>query len=124
MQSTALSAPTKEDPEEKSAPTTTTTMLVITKNTTASQAAGVAQNGAGDLSAFISALITNGVTVCICVGIASGLRLRYPWSYEGNLLRGNVEMPKPDPEKTFFGWVQASWGLQRDDVIKAVGLDH
>lgn len=107
-----------------SAPTTTTTMLVITKNTTASQAAGVAQNGAGDLSAFLSALMSNGIMVLVCTGIASYLRLKNPWSYEGNRMSERVEMPKAVPEETFLGWMRASWDLEREEVIKAVGLDH
>jgi hypothetical protein len=105
-----------------SAETTTTTMLVITKNTTASEAAGVAQNGAGDLSAFLSALVTNLVTVVVCTSIAAYLRLQFPWSYEGNLKTGKVQLESP--EQTFFGWAYASMALKQDDVIKAAGLDH
>jgi hypothetical protein len=105
-----------------SADTTTTTMLVITKNTTASQAAGVATNAAGDLSAFLSALVTNIATVCICTSIAAVLRLKFPWSYEGNLKTGQVKLEQP--EQTFMGWAHASMALKREDVIKAAGLDH
>jgi len=107
-----------------SAETTTTTILVITKNTTAGQAAGVAENGAGDLSAFLSALVTNIITVCVCTSIAACLRLKFPWSYEGNLKSGKIEMPAEAPEQTFMGWAHASMALNRDDVIKAAGLDH
>jgi len=107
-----------------SAVTTTTTMLIITKNTTASQAAGVAMNGAGDLSAFLSALITNGIMVAVCTGIAAGLRLKYPWSYEGNRMTGDVILPAVEPEQTFMGWAHASMALTREEVIKAAGLDH
>jgi len=33
-------------------------------------------------------------------------------------------MPEAAPEQTFMGWAHASMGLKREEVIKAVGLDH
>jgi len=107
-----------------SAVTTTTTMLVITKNTTAGQAAGVATNSAGDLSAFLSAVVTNIIMVSVCTSIAALLRLKYPWTYEGNIKKGNVIMPEAVPEQTFLGWAYASMALTREEVIQAAGLDH
>jgi len=107
-----------------SAETTTTTVLIITKNTTAGQAAGVAMNGAGDLSAFLSAIVTNIIMVVLCTSIAAGLRLKYPWSYEGNLMKKIPNMPEAVPEQTFMGWAHASMALTREEVIKAAGLDH
>lgn len=80
-----------------SAETTTTTVLIITKNTTAGQAAGVAMNGAGDLSAFLSAIVTNIIMVVLCTSIAAGLRLKYPWSYEGNLMKKNTKHARGSP---------------------------
>jgi hypothetical protein len=124
LQKTVRMTRSADDKIGVSAETTTTTMLVITKNTTASQAAGVAQNSAGDLSAFLSAIITNIIMVCICTSIAALLRLKYPWTYEGNIKKGNVIMPEAAPEQTFMGWAHASMALTRDEVIKAAGLDH
>jgi len=124
LQKTVRMTRTADDKIGVSAETTTTTVLIITANTTAGQAAGVAMNGAGDLSAFLSAIITNIIMVVVCTSIAAFLRLRYPWTYEGNIKSGKVIMPEAAPEQTFMGWAYASMALTRDDVIKAAGLDH
>jgi len=124
LQKTVRMTRTADDKIGVSAETTTTTVLVITANTTAGQAAGVAMNGVGDLSAFLSAIITNIIMVVVCTSIAALLRLRYPWTYEGNIKSGKVIMPEAAPEQTFMGWAHASMALTRDDVIKAAGLDH
>lgn len=109
--------------------TTTTTLLVITKNTSASEAAGVAANEAGDLSAFISALVTNGAMIAVCVGIFSFGRMHYPWVFSGNVYDDSVNVNLPASaegkgEETMTGWYKASMGVTAEETIKMCGLDH
>jgi hypothetical protein len=124
------------------------------KNETAAEATGVAQNEAGDLDAFIAALITNIVMICIFFIVASVLRQRYPLVYSKNALTlidhvdkeeaalypelkellekpwedkiGKKNQPemKEDGTDTFFGWWGASYKVSIDDVVQYRGLDQ
>jgi hypothetical protein len=109
--------------------TTTTTMLVITKNTSASEAAGVSMNQAGDLSAFISAIISNVGACAVCITIFAFARLRYPWVFSGNVYDEQHKENLPASteragEETLWGWYKACMGVTADETIKMCGLDH
>lgn len=112
--------------------TTTTTIPAFNKNSTASEEAGVAANKAGDLAAFLSALITNLVAIAICLSIFMWWRVRFPLVYSGNVLNDEVTTPiEPmEPEEkekwlsSYTSWYHASMGIKGDDVVHCCGLDH
>lgn len=120
------------------------------KNESAAEATGVAQNAAGDLDAFIAALITNIVTLCVMWIIASFLRQRYPLVYSKNTLtlkdcpeieKEYADMKDPEVKKVLeakwevkiegcekpgdglFSWWSASAAVTIDAVAQCRGMD-
>jgi len=120
------------------------------KNESAAEATGVAQNAAGDLDAFIAALITNIVTLCVMWIIASFLRQTYPLVYSKNTLTLKdypeienecKEMTDPEVKKVLeakwedkikdcdkpgdglFSWWSASAAVTIEAVAQCRGLD-
>jgi len=118
------------------------------KNQSAAETTGVAQNGAGDLNAFVAALITNLVTMCIFFGVASVLINRYPLVYKKNTMTlKDVEELADDIEdcpdevkpildeawekkapfqlgESYFAWWYASAEVTIDQVVEFRGLDQ
>jgi hypothetical protein len=111
--------------------TVSTTMLVISANTTAAEELKVSTNKVGDLSAFISALITNVVTIGICILFFSYMRKQKPWVYSANVYDDRVAKDHTLPQghekkesETFLGWINMSRSVSADECIAMCGLDH
>jgi len=121
------------------------------KNETAAEATGVATNAAGDLNAFVAALITNIITIIIFFLVAGCLHKNFPLVYQKEVLTladhvkdMDVDMSECPPElldmmnqtasekapaelldrESFWGWWKASDAVQIDDAIKYRGLDQ
>eukprot|EP00448_Togula_jolla_P016328 CAMPEP_0170583920 /NCGR_PEP_ID=MMETSP0224-20130122/8410_1 /TAXON_ID=285029 /ORGANISM="Togula jolla, Strain CCCM 725" /LENGTH=764 /DNA_ID=CAMNT_0010907315 /DNA_START=78 /DNA_END=2372 /DNA_ORIENTATION=+ len=92
-----------------------------TANETAAEMSGVALNAAGDLEAFLSALVTNTVMLIIFFVVASVLRQRYPLVLSGNVIADKVPFT---PDESFFGWWSASSRLSIDEAAHYAGLDQ
>lgn len=115
---------------------------------TAAEASGVTENSAGDLNAFVAALLTNIATVIVFFAAASLLRQRYPLVYCKNALTlkdvkeladeitsGELN-PQPVldedwrskvpfmPEDGYLGWWRASAEVTIDKVVEFRGLDQ
>jgi len=120
------------------------------KNESAAEATGVAQNEAGDLNAFVAALITNVITILIFFLVGGCLRRRYPlvYSKECLTLKDQDELKEqlkdadlPDdvkkvmdmswedkvpfqPDESFWGWSKASADVTIEQYIEFRGLDQ
>jgi len=95
--------------------------IIPKSNKTAAEMSGVEENATGDLSAFLTALVTNSATLVIFFIIAGWLRLKYPLVYSGNVVAKDVPFI---PEESLFGWWQASHQLTLDDAVEYAGLDQ
>jgi hypothetical protein len=113
---------TKEKTGHKADATVTTTTSYGTKPKNSAEASGVKTNAAGDLMAFIAALVMNSGMIMCCVGffvIAKGL---YPMMYTNNLALNQCPSLKTLPE-TRFGWITSAWKATSKDVMEDCGLD-
>ncbi|CAE8626592.1 unnamed protein product, partial [Polarella glacialis] len=81
---------------------------------------GVSSNKAGDLDAFVSGVLTNGMIIAVVIFIFSCLRLRYPLIYSNNAVAGITPL---QPSQTFCGWLSGSLALSTDDAAECAGLD-
>jgi len=119
------------------------------KNESAAEATGVAQNEAGDLNAFIAALVTNVITILIFFLVGGWLRRRYPLVYSKECLtlkdqdevkeQMNEDTPADVkeimnqswedkvpfvPDDSFWGWSRASADVTIEQFIEFRGLDQ
>jgi len=105
--------------------TTDTLITTPAPNVTAGGAGeltGVTMNAAGDLAAFISACVMNGVMWFIAVAVASCLRVKYPEIYANNAL---CEITKIRPDlSSYLGWIRGSLDTSIEDAKDAIGLDN
>jgi len=90
------------------------------KTTTTPDPTGMTMNAVGDLEAFVSALITNVVSVLVFWFIFSMLRKTYPIIFFDNSLKGIT----PELPDTTWGWFGATLALKIDDVAEQISLDH
>jgi len=81
---------------------------------------GVKLNAEGDLTAFVSAVITNVISVAVFLGIFSWLRLQYPIIFGDNSLKGI----SPILPETMFGWLQETLEMSVDEINDRITLDH
>jgi len=119
------------------------------KNESAAEATGVAANEAGDLNAFVAALITNIISVIIFFSVGSCLRRKYPLVYskeaitlsENEQIKAELDdapeelkpmleeswkekVPFQPDEEAFWGWWTASNECTIEQAIKYRGLDQ
>jgi len=119
------------------------------KNESAAEATGVAQNEAGDLNAFVAALITNIITIIIFFVSFGSLRKKYPivYSKEAMTLKtcpevaddGYDDAPEDVkaivicdwqdkvpfvPDDTTWGWWTASYKVTISEIVEYRGLDQ
>jgi len=100
----------------------TTEPMSTTVMDSAAEVTGVTLNAAGDLDAFISAVVMNAVMWLAFVAFASKLRLWYPQIYSHN--ETLEKAPRVKAEQTFLGWVHASLQNDTADRIPVIGLDN
>jgi len=87
-------------------------------------ATGVGQNADDDIYAFVAALITNVVTIVVCVVIFMALRGNFPQIYSNNVHgKGAVWTEDPIPEG-MWGWASAAWNTTTDASAEKIGLDN
>jgi len=89
------------------------------KTTTTPDPTGMTMNAVGDLEAFVSALITNIVSVLVFWLIFSWLRKTYPIIFYDNSLKGIT----PELPETMWGWWGPTLALKIDDIAEQMGLD-
>jgi hypothetical protein len=87
---------------------------------TAADLLGVHPNQHGSFENFAVTAGINLFTICVCMLIFSGLRLKYPLIYSGNVLASNVPL---EPASTFGGWAMASWATTTEMAAETAGLD-
>jgi hypothetical protein len=83
---------------------------------------GVKPNEHGTWQTLLTALVINTTVVTICVLIFSGLRLKFPLIYSGNVHMENPIAPIR-PEETFFGWISATCAVTTQMAASSAGLD-
>mmetsp|Transcript_97 Transcript_97/g.238 ORF Transcript_97/g.238 Transcript_97/m.238 type:complete len:760 (-) Transcript_97:181-2460(-) len=89
------------------------------KTTTTPDPTGMTMNAVGDGEAFVSALITNIVSVFVFMYIFSLLRKAYPIMFYDNSIKGDA----PELPETTWGWWSTTLGLKIDDVAENISLD-
>jgi hypothetical protein len=77
-------------------------------------------NAVGDLTAFVSAVITNVASVAVFLGIFSWLRLKYPIIFNEN----SLNKISPILPETMFGWFHKTLDMSVDEVADTITLDH
>ena len=99
----------------------TTTPNPFRKGATAAEMTGVATNAAGDLEAFLAALVTNTIMFLGMLVASSFLRKAFPIVYSGRVFEGTAPFT---PEDTLSGWAKASRMVTIDDIVEYSGLDQ
>ncbi|CAK9093548.1 CSC1-like protein At4g02900 [Durusdinium trenchii] len=87
----------------------------------AADVSGVETNAAGDLTTFLTGLMTNSAMIAACVVAFIVLKSRYPKMFAYNSISGKV----PDtPADDNFSWVSSSEKKVHEEHRKYAGLDH
>jgi len=90
-------------------------------NSTAAAVSGVETNAAGDLTTFLTGLMTNSAMIVACVVGFIAMKFRYPKMFYYYSLSGEL----PDsPGEEWFSWIRLSQKRVHEEHRKYAGLYH